>query len=122
MSARGGGTPVKSTLWNALNRTATLPKLKIVTAIVTGCGSEEDAQRFASAWRAIQSLNLTPILKVGLEGRDLVRARRLARVTHQRQRQPVPRLHPELQAITVSNIFSRRVKKCYRDVSGAVVR
>lgn len=32
MSDRCGGTPVKSTLWNALNKTGTLPELKIVTA------------------------------------------------------------------------------------------
>lgn len=35
--------------------TDTLPKMKIVNAIVTGCGgSGEDRQRFASAWRAIR--------------------------------------------------------------------
>lgn len=54
MSRRCGGRPAKSTFWTALHGTA-LPKLKVVTAIVTGCGgSTEDIAMFASAWRSVQ--------------------------------------------------------------------
>ncbi len=46
-------------------------------------------------------------------GLDLLRARRLP----QHQPAPPPRLHPALQAITVSDSFSRRVNKNHRCVS-----
>lgn len=54
MSRRAGSTVGASTLCTALNKDA-LPRLDVVLAVVNGCGgSEEDRQRFATAWRALR--------------------------------------------------------------------
>jgi hypothetical protein len=60
MSERNNGRPAASTIYTALSSDE-LPKLDMVTAIVTGCGGgKEDRERFASAWRAIRTGAMTP--------------------------------------------------------------
>jgi hypothetical protein len=54
VARRAGNGTGASTICTALNA-ATLPRLEIVTAIITGCGgSEQDQRRFTTAWRAIR--------------------------------------------------------------------
>jgi hypothetical protein len=82
MSDRCGGSPVKSTFRSALLKSGTLPKLPMVTAIVTGCGgSEEDKQVFASAWRAVKAGRA-----VGERGRHDEQPRHLRPVDGTRER------------------------------------
>lgn len=58
MAAESGQQVAHSTMYVALKRTS-LPKLRVVLAIVAGCGGGQDDQRaFASAWRQIKSGNL----------------------------------------------------------------
>jgi hypothetical protein len=55
MSERNNRRYAPSTIYTALSG-GELPKLSMVTAIVTGCGGgKEDQARFASAWRAIRT-------------------------------------------------------------------
>lgn len=54
MAASSGQLATASTLHTALH-SATLPRLEIALAVITGCGGdEEDRRRFATAWRRIQ--------------------------------------------------------------------
>ena len=54
MAQDAGNTVAPSTMCTALNGKI-LPRLEVVLAIVTGCGgTEEDRQRFATAWRTIR--------------------------------------------------------------------
>jgi hypothetical protein len=60
MAAHSGQQVAHSTMYVALKRTS-LPKLRVVLAIVAGCGGGEDDQRaFASAWRQVKSGNPGP--------------------------------------------------------------
>jgi hypothetical protein len=53
MARRTGGVS-HSTLYNAMNRD-TLPSLRLVRAIVVGCGgNDNDLQEFSAAWQRIQ--------------------------------------------------------------------
>lgn len=57
MAAQSGQQVAHSTMYVALKRTS-LPKLRVVLAIVAGCGGSQDDQRaFASAWRQVKSGN-----------------------------------------------------------------
>jgi hypothetical protein len=75
MSDRNNGRPAASTIYTALSSDE-LPKLDMVTAIVTGCGGgKEDQARFASAWRAIRTgATTTPPEKPELDPASLIRA------------------------------------------------
>ena len=54
MAQNAGNTVAPSTMCTALNGKI-LPKLDVVLAVVTGCGgTEEDRQRFATAWRKLR--------------------------------------------------------------------
>lgn len=58
MAARAQQTVAHSTLFVALNSNE-LPALKVVIAIIVGCGgSIDDQQKFATAWRRINSGHL----------------------------------------------------------------
>lgn len=60
MAAAARQQVAHSTMYVALNG-ASLPKLKVVLAIVVGCGGTEADQRaFASAWRRVRSANSDP--------------------------------------------------------------
>ena len=60
MAARAQQAVAHSTMFVALN-SAELPALKVVIAIILGCGgSVDDQQKFATAWRRINSGNLGP--------------------------------------------------------------
>jgi hypothetical protein len=53
LSRRAGGTPAASTIWNML-RGEDLPPFDCMLAFVGACGgTEEDCQRFATAWRRL---------------------------------------------------------------------
>jgi hypothetical protein len=54
MAARSGQRTGVSTMWKALRAKELPARLEVIEAIVEGCGgSEEDRQRFATAWRRL---------------------------------------------------------------------
>lgn len=60
MAARAQQAVAHSTMFVSLN-SSELPALKVVIAIIAGCGgSLDDQQKFATAWRRINSGNLGP--------------------------------------------------------------
>lgn len=67
MAGQAGRAVAASTLCTALGSDE-LPRLNVVTAIVAGCGgSEEDQQRYATAWRQVkrsQSAVASPVLRM----------------------------------------------------------
>jgi len=70
ISRRAGNTVAMSTLDRALHGDI-LPPLRIVIAIITGCGgSEEDKQQFVSAWRRVRAVSCP-----GTAARGSLRAR-----------------------------------------------
>lgn len=60
MAARAQQFVAHSTMCVALN-SSDMPALKVVTAIIVGCGGgSEDQEKFVTAWRRINSGNLGP--------------------------------------------------------------
>jgi len=54
MAARSGQRAGASTMWKALRAKELPARLEVIDAIVEGCGgSEQDRQRFATAWRRL---------------------------------------------------------------------
>jgi hypothetical protein len=55
IAQRAGSRVAASTICTALKNHGELPALKVVLAVVTGCGGdEEDQSRFATAWRRLR--------------------------------------------------------------------
>ena len=64
MAKRCGERPVASTICKLLNKDELPPRFEVVEAVIFGCGgTEDDRQRFATAWRQLVMPEAQPVLR-----------------------------------------------------------
>ena len=84
MARACNGRPVASTMCRVIGRRELPARLEVIEAIVTSCGgSEEDRERFATAWR-----------RLTMSGREVQSEPGLVRPVREPRRSPMPETDP----------------------------